>query len=157
MQSIKEIFSINTAEALNAARDQFEAEINERVQQLVDKLNQNILSSDVASIEQHMAYVESWRARLVRYLSFASAFTDHAKDSTFLVSKWTSGNGIEDATDAPKKLSETERDAIRRKLAGGFAALQTYLEGLIDCVDSRVNLAKKVLGIEVDAPHKKAV
>jgi len=32
----------------------------------------------------------------------------------------------------------------------GFSALQSYLEGLIDCIDSRVNLAKKVLGIEVD-------
>jgi len=151
MQSIKEIFKINSVEELTAARDQFEGEINEKVAPLVAALEKNILSSDVASLETHMAYVESWRARLVRFHSFASAFTDHAKDSTFLSSKLTDGTG------EAKRIPEIERDAYRRKLSGGFAALQSYLEGLIDCVDSRVNLAKKVLGIEVDAPRKKTV
>lgn len=150
MQSIREIFKINTVEELNGARDQFEDELQIKIQPLVDKLDQNILSSDVASLEQHMAYVESWRARLVRYHALASAFTDHAKDSTFLTSKITDG-------EQAKRIPEIERDAFRRKLAGGFAALQQYLEGMIDCVDSRVNLAKKVLGIEIDAPRKKSV
>lgn len=149
MQSIREIFKINTVEELNAARDQFEQEINTKIQPLVDKLNQNILSSDVVSIEQHMAYVESWRARLVRYHALASAFTDHAKDSTFLAAKSSDENA--------KRIPEIERDAFRRKLSGGFAALQDYLEGLIDSIDSRVNLSKKVLGIEVDAGVKKVV
>lgn len=150
MQSIKDIFKINTVEELNAARDQFEQEINSKVESLVVKLEQNILSSDVASIEQHMAYVESWRARLVRYHAFASAFTDHAKDSTFLAAKTT-------VDGEAKRIPEIERDAFRRKLSGGFSALQLYIEGLIDCVDSRVNIAKKVLGIEVDAPRKRTV
>jgi hypothetical protein len=150
MQRIRDIFNINTVEELNAARDQFEQEINTKVEPLVAKLNQNVLSSDVASIEQHMAYVESWRARLVQYHSLASAFTDHAKDSTFLAAKT---NGEENA----KRIPEIERDAFRRKLSGGFSALQGYLEGLIDSIDSRVNLAKKVLGIEVDAPRHKTV
>lgn len=149
MQSIKDIFNINTVEALNAARDQFEQEINSKVSPLVDKLDQNIMSSDVASIEQHMAYVESWRARLVRHHAFASAFTDHAKDSTFLTAK-TNGEG-------EKRIPEIERDAFRRKLSGGFSALQLLLEGMIDCVDSRVNLCKKVLGIEIDAPRRRTV
>jgi len=87
MQSIREIFKINTVEELNAARDQFEQEINTKTEPLVAKLEQNILSSDVVSIEQHMAYVEAWRARLVKYHALASAFTDHAKDSTFLAGK----------------------------------------------------------------------
>ncbi len=151
MQSIKEIFTINSVEELTAARDQFEGEINEKITPLVAALEKNILSSDVASLETHMAYVESWRARLVRFHSFASAFTDHAKDSTFLSSKTTDGAG------EAKRIPEIERDAYRRKLSGGFAAMQSYLEGLIDCVDSRVNLAKKVLGIEIDAPRKKTV
>lgn len=150
MQSIKEIFTINSVEELTAARDQFEGEINEKITPLVAALEKNILSSDVASLETHMAYVESWRARLVRFHSFASAFTDHAKDSTFLSSKTTDGT-------ESKRVPEIERDAYRRKLSGGFSAMQTYLEGLIDCVDSRVNLAKKVLGIEIDAPRKKTV
>jgi len=151
MKSIKEIFKINSIEELTAARDQFEGEINERISPLVAALEKNVLSSDVASLEQHMAYVESWRARLVRFHSFASAFTDHAKDSTFLSSKTT------DITGESKRIPEIERDAYRRKLSGGFSAIQSYLEGLIDCVDSRVNLAKKMLGIEVDAPRKKTV
>jgi hypothetical protein len=148
MQSIREIFKINTVEELNAARDQFEQEIYTKTEPLVVKLDQNILSSDVASIEQHMAYVESWRARLVKYHAFASAFTDHAKDSTFLAAK--------DSGDT-KRIPEIERDAFRRKLSGGFSALQGYLEGLIDSIDSRVNLSKKVLGIEVDGGGKRTI
>jgi len=144
MQSIREIFNITSVEALNAARDQFEVELTSKLKPLVDALDKNILSSDVAAIETHMAYVESWRARLVRYHAFASAFTDHAKDSTFLTSK-TNDDG-----EKVVKVPEIERDAYRRKLSGGFAALQGYLEGMIDSVDSRVNLAKKVLGIEVN-------
>lgn len=151
MQSIKEIFNINTVEALNAARDQFESELDAKLNPLIEKLQSNVLSTDVTSIETHMAFVESWRARCVRYHALASAFTDHAKDSTFLAAK-TNGDA-----DKPVKVSEIERDAHRRKLAGGFAALQTYLEGLIDSIDSRVNLSKKVLGIEVDAPRNKHV
>lgn len=149
MQSIREIFKIDSVESLNAARDQFETEIEIKLQPLVDKLEQNILSSDVVSIEQHMAYVESWRARLVRYHALASGFTDHAKDSTFLTAKL--------ADETSKRVPEIERDAYRRKLSGGFSALQSYIEGMIDSVDSRVNLCKKVLGIEVDAGVKKHV
>jgi hypothetical protein len=146
---VSEIFQISTVEALNAARDQFEQELDTKTSPLVDKLDQNILSSDVVSIEQHMAYVESWRARLVRYHALASAFTDHAKDSTFLAAKST---GEVDA----KRIPEIERDALRRKLSGGFSALAVRLEGLIDCIDSRVNLAKKILGIEVNDSHAKS-
>lgn len=147
---VSDIFKINTVEALNAARDQFEQELDTKTSPLVDKLDQNILSSDVASIEQHMTYVESWRARLVRYHSLASAFTDHAKDSTFLAAK--SSDEVN-----TKRIPEIERDAYRRKISGGFAALQVRLEGLIDCVDSRVNIAKKILGIEIDAPRNRHV
>jgi hypothetical protein len=147
---ISEIFKIDTVEALNAARDHFEEGLDTKTEPLVDALNQNILSSDVASLEQHMAFVESWRARLVRYHSFAVAFTDHAKDSTFLAAK---SNGEEKV----KPFTEIERDAFRRKLSGGFSAIAGRLEGYIDCVDSRVNLAKKLLGIEVEAPHKKGI
>lgn len=150
MQSIKQIFSIKTVVELEAARDQFEEELSVKLQPLLGKLESNILSSDVASIEQHMAYVESWRARLVRYHSFASAFTDHAKDSTFLASK------LAESGEKIVKTPEIERDAYRRKLAGGFSALLVYLEGLIDSVDSRVNISKKVLGIEADAPRTRA-
>jgi len=147
---ISEIFSISSPDALVAARDKFEEDLNAKIAPLVTQLEANILSTDVATIETHMAFIESWRSRLVKYHALASAFTDHAKDSTFLVSKTTEG-------DKPIKISEIERDAYRRKLSGGFAALQTLLEGYIDSIDSRVNLAKKVLGIEVDAPRRKNV
>lgn len=159
MQSIKEVFNIMTVEALNAARDQFENELQTKLNPLFTALEKNILSSDVASIEQHMAYIESWRARLVRYHALASAFTDHAKDSTFLAAKMSGGdgNGVVGLDVKVIKIPEIERDAFRRKLSGGFAALQVYLEGMIDSVDSRVNLAKKILGIETDAPRQKSI
>jgi hypothetical protein len=153
---ISEIFSISSPEALTAARDQFEEDLNAKIAPLIAQLESNVLSSDVASIETHMAFIESWRSRVVKYHALASAFCDHAKDSTFLVSKWTTETGAEEAGPV-KKLSEIERDAYRRKLSGGFAAIQVYLEGIIDSIDSRVNLAKKVLGIEIDAPRKKSV
>ena len=146
---ISEIFAIDTVTALTAARNSFEETLDVKIAPLVAQLEANVLSSDVASIETHMAFIESWRSRLVKYHALASAFCDHAKDSTFLVSKTTDG-------DKPVKLSEIERDAYRRKLSGGFAALQTLLEGYIDSIDSRVNLSKKVLGIEVnDGSFKK--
>ncbi|MGC1582100.1 MAG: hypothetical protein WA766_11485 [Candidatus Acidiferrales bacterium] len=144
---ISEIFSINSPAALIAARDKFEEDLNVKIAPLVAQLESNVLSSDVASIETHMAFIESWRSRLVKYHSLASAFCDHAKDSTFLADKGTS-DGHESTPS--KKLSELERDAYRRKLAGGFSALQALLEGYIDSIDSRVNLSKKVLGIEVN-------
>lgn len=149
MQSIKEIFKITTIEELNAARDQFEQELHTKLYPLTAKLDQDILSSDVASIEQHMSFVESYRARLVQYFSLATAFANHAKDSTFLPAKTDGENA--------KRTPEIERDAFRRKLAGGFSALEVRIEGYIDCIDSRVNLSKKILGIEVEAPYKKAV
>jgi hypothetical protein len=147
---VSEIFKIDTVEALNAAREHFEESLDTKTQPLLERLDQNILSSDVPSIEQHMAFVESWRARLVRYHALAAAFTDHAKDSTFLSAK-------SDGTENSKRVPEIERDALRRKLSGGFSALAGRLEGLIDCVDSRVNLAKKLLGIETGDYHRKTI
>lgn len=153
IQSIKQIFNISTAIELIEARDQFESELNAKLEPLVLMLQQNLLSKDITSMEKHMCDVEAWRVRLVDYLTLAGGFTDHAKDSTFLASKTSFSNDNE----TPKKVTDIERDAYRRKLSGGFVAIQGRLEGLINCVDSRVNLAKKMLGIEVDAPKKKGL
>jgi hypothetical protein len=153
IQSVRQIFQITSTEDLKHALDQFETELDAKVQPLVDMLQQNMLSTDVTSVELHMSFVESWRVRVVKYLSLASAFVEHAKDSTFLPAKATPLEGEE----KPTKMSEIERDAYRRKMAGGFVALQIYLEGLVDSIDSRVNLCKKVMGIEIDAPRGRQV
>lgn len=141
MRSIQEIFEINNADDLTAARIQFEKELHEKLRPLKIMLQQNIMSKDVTSIELHMTEVERSRVNLVTYYGLVAGFVEHAKDSTFLISKVGDG-------DVPKKVTDTERDAYRRKMAGGFVALQIYLDGMIDSVDSRVNLCKKLLGFD---------
>lgn len=148
IQSVKEIFNIQSIQDLKEALDQFEVELEFKHKPLIDMLDKNILSQDISSVEMHMTFVESWRARVVRYLAFSSAFVEHAKDSTFLPST-TSVEG--------KKITGAEIDAFRRKTAGGFVALQIYLEGIVDCIDSRVNICKKILGLEDSAPRKKSL
>lgn len=146
ISTIRDIFKVNTVADLEQGLAQFDTELNDKVEPLLEKLRQNILSTDVTSVQIHMAYVEAWRVRLVKYLSLASAFVEHAKDSTFLAEKHKDNGDSE----KPTRVPEIERDAYRRKMSGGFVALQVYLEGLIYSVDSRVNLCKKVLGIEVE-------
>jgi len=64
--SIREILKIVTPEQLQAAFAQFEGELAERVKPLDAVLEKNIMSPDVPSTFQHMAFVEAWRNRVAR-------------------------------------------------------------------------------------------
>ena len=138
--SIREILDIKTVEDMQLALQAFDKELEDRLAPLCSELDKNIFSQDVSSVSLHMGEVESWRARVVRYLSLATGFVQHAKSSGFLPMK-------------DKATSELDRDAFQRKLAGGFTAWQVRLEGIVDCIDSRVNLAKKFLGIEIEGSN----
>lgn len=142
MRSIRDVMAIAKVEDLQEAMVRFDRELEERLEPLHKHLDADLLSSDVTSMQMHMTYVESWRNRLVQYLSLVTAFIEHAKSSVFLPVK-----------NKEQKISELERDAFRRKLCGGFVAMQRRLEGMVDCVDSRTNLAKKILGIEIESPN----
>ena len=135
--NIREILALKTVEDMENALRSFDEKVIERLKPLDELLDTNILSSDIVSIQLHMTVVESFRARVVRLLAFAAGFVQHAKDSTFLPEK-------------SKERSELDREAFQRHIAAGFIAWQTQLEGYVDCIDSRVNLAKKLLGLEVD-------
>jgi hypothetical protein len=137
VETINEALSISSVEGIRDACKEFDSQFTERLMPLQKLLDQNILSTDVVSIELHMCEVESWRDRVVRYMSLATALAERAKSSAFLPAK-------------SKELTEIDRDAFRRGLSAGFVAWKERLEGLIDCVDSRVNLCKKKLYVEAE-------
>lgn len=135
--NIKEILALKTPDDMSNALQSFDTELENRLSPLEKLLETNILSSDVTSIQLHMTEVESFRVRVVRLLAFSAGFVQHAKDSTFLPEK-------------SRERSELDRDAFQRKIAAGFVAWQLRLEGYIECIDSRVNLAKKLMGLDAD-------
>ena len=133
--SIREILKITTSEQLQAAFLQFETELWDRIKPLEAVLEKNIMSPDVPSTLQHMAYVESWRNRITRYLYLADGFVSYAKSSQF-------------ALPVEKGTTEAVRDAWKKTLCGPFEAVQRRLENLIETIDSRVNMCKKKVGME---------
>lgn len=84
-----------------------------------------------------MCYVESWRDRVTKYNALTSAFVEHAKSTYFVLPP---GKGI----------TAVDKEAHQKKLLAGFVGLRCYTEELIKSVDSRVNLCKKLMGIELD-------
>jgi len=137
ISSIREVLAISQVTDLESAFTGFDLEMTETLKPLTEALDHNVLSRDVTSIQTHMAEVESWRDRVVRYQALVTGFVEHAKSAAFLPAK-------------AKGSTELDRDAFRRKVSAGFVAWQKRLEGLIDCIDSRVNLSKKVLFTEVE-------
>lgn len=140
ISSIREIRGVNDIETLLDLEKQFNTDLHERLQPLVAMLDQNIMPLDQASLQTHTVTVESWRARLVRLLSLATAFVQHSESETFRLKK-------------EKGITGDDQDAHRKHMAAGFKGMVVLLEGLIDCVDSRVNLCKKLIGIEGDGAH----
>jgi hypothetical protein len=136
-ESINEALVISSIDEIRKCCKEFDDQLTEKYDPLRKMLEQNILSSDVVSIELHMCQVEAWRVKVVWDMGRAAALTERAKSSAFLPAK-------------SKELTEIDRDAFRRGLAAGFVAWKERLEGLIDCVDSRVNLCKKKLFIEAE-------
>jgi hypothetical protein len=108
----------------------FEDQIERTIIPLLALLNKVIMSSEVTQIEQHAAHVDAWRSRITRFASLAAAFVEHGKSSRLMMPK---GKGVTDF----------DREAWKRTLTAAYVGLSRRLEGLIDDIDSRVNLCKK--------------
>ena len=140
--SIREILKIETPDKLRAAFIQLEQDLEEKLCLIEGALERNILSPDVPDIMQHMAYVESWRSRIGRYLYLVDGFVSYAKSSQF-------------ALPASKGVTEIVRESYKKSLSGPFEAMQRRLDNLIDGVDSRVNMCKKKVGMETEVAGKR--
>jgi hypothetical protein len=145
LNSIAQAHSLLTEADLAEALIAYEADLGRELAALEAQLTRNVITGAPGDIMQHMGYVETWRDRVSRFHMVAAACVEHAKSNNFeLVSD--------------KKVTEIRREAYQRRLAGGWVALKARLENLLDSIDSRVNLCKKVLGIDADAMayHRKA-
>ena len=145
INTIAQAHGLLTEKDLLDALATFESDLNLALDPLVQQLARNIITGAPQDIQQHMGYVETWRDRVTRFLMVASACVEHAKSDHFEVI-------------SEKRVTENKREAYQRRLAGAWVALKIRLEHLIDSIDSRVNLCKKVLGIdaEVAALYRRA-
>jgi hypothetical protein len=132
ISSIREILGINDEGKLLEMVRQFDADLERELEPLNAALDQNIRTTDFTSLANHMGFVESRRAKVVRYLSLATAFLEYSKSESFLRKK-------------EKGMTEADRRAHEKQLSAGFQAQVTMLDGLVKCIDSRVNLCKKLL------------
>lgn len=135
INSVVEILRINTETELFKAMSEFEVALQDNLKPLRTKLATQLLTQEVPQLEMHMTYVESWRDRVAQYLSFASTFVEHGKSTFFLL---PNGKGV----------TTPDRDAYTKKMTAGFIGLRDDLEQMVKSIDSRVNLCKKLLGIE---------
>lgn len=133
--TILEILKIKTEQDLDAALGNFESDLYRTLKPLRDRLVMQILTQDVPELELHMTFVECWRDRVGKYLSLASCFVEHGESTDFLLP-------------TSKGVTAMDREAYMTKMTKGFSAIKKDLEELIRSIDSRVNLCKKLLGIE---------
>jgi hypothetical protein len=138
VETIHQIISITEEPVLLQEFYEFEESLTGRLTPLREKLAQQILSSDAAKLENNMTFVESWRDRVSMYLRLAEAFVEHAKSSHFMLVK-------------QKGTTLDDRTAYQKKLTAGMLATAHDLLRLIDSIDSRVNLAKKLYGVDDNA------
>ena len=135
INSIREVLNISCEEDLAAAFRRFDEQLDDVSSPLQNLLECDIMSLDIRTLTLHMTAVESWRSRLVKWFSFASAGLRYAKSDVFLREK-------------KKGVTELDREATKARIMAGWEALTIALEGLISSVDSRVNLCKKLVGVE---------
>ena len=144
LNTIAQAHNLLTEDALRQALLDYENDLVRELAPLEDQLVRNIITGAPGDIMQHMGYVETWRDRVSRFLMVTSACVEHAKSDHFELPPCTvDGKFI--------KATEVRREAYQRRLAGGWVALKGRLENLLDSIDSRVNLCKKVLGIDAEA------
>lgn len=132
---MSQILALVKEEDLLTELSKFEDSIYASARPLRELLSKDIRSTDVVSTLDHMTEVERWRERVCRWNGLAVCFVDHCKSDHFLVPK-------------EKGVTDVDRAAYQKRLMAGFVGLQSWLEGLIYCIDSRVNLAKKLVGID---------
>ena len=132
---VQHILAITKEEDMLRELGKFEDAIYEAGAPLINLLRLDIRSTDVVSILDHMTEVERWRERVCRWYALARCFVEHCKSDHFIVRR-------------DKGVTEFDRTAYQKRLSAGFIGIETWLDGLIESIDSRVNLAKKLVGIE---------
>jgi hypothetical protein len=132
---MQHILAITKEEDLVSELGKFEDAIYEAGAPLIGLLRLDVRSQDVANMLDHMTEVERWRERVCRWHSLAVCFVSHCKSDHFTVKR-------------EKGISDFDREAYQKRLLAGFLGLETWLDGMVRSVDSRVNMCKKFLGLE---------
>lgn len=139
INSIREMYKkVKTEEELLDQFDQFDEALEKRLDGLERFLGQSLLSTDVTNIMQHISVVESKRETCNKFLALVKAFAEYSKGERFRLKK--------DKEEG--KVTADEQSAHARMLSAGWSAWEARLEQTIRGIDSRVNLGKKILGIE---------
>lgn len=142
ISSIREIRGVNDQETLLEMENQFDKDIHASLQPLVKLLDANVMPLDQVSLQNHMTSVESWRSRVVRLLSLSTSFVQHSESEGFRLKK-------------EKGVTGDDQDAHKKHMCAGFKGMTVLLEGLVDCIDSRVNLCKKLVDVDVRGANGK--
>lgn len=135
---VAQILRITTEKRLVSELVKFEESIYVQIRRLRELLALDLHSVEVTSIQNHMTEVERWREKVLRWSSLMKAFVAHCKSDHFILKRNQPG----------MKITEFDRDAYQKKLLAGFLGLDYYLEGLVETIDSRVNMAKVLLRLD---------
>lgn len=133
---VAHILDIKDRDRLLTEMKKFEDSVYERVYPLRVLLTKDIHTSGVASIQNHMSEVERWRETVLRFASLAKTFVSHCKGDHFI------------KREAGMKLTLFEKEAYQKELLAPFIGLEYWLEGLVDSIDSRVNMCKVILRLD---------
>ena len=134
---VTQILQITTESRLLSELKKFEDSIYAQVRPLRVLLAKDLHSTEIASIQNHMTEVERWREKVLRWASLTKTFVSHCKSDHFVVKR-----------EAGMKITDHDRDAYQKRLVSGFLGLDFYLEGLVETIDSRVNMAKVLLRLD---------
>jgi len=132
INKIQQILKITDEHKLVEEFARFEDSIDDVFDPLKELLASDVRTTDVASLQDHMSEVDSYRVRVVKALALATAFLYHCKSDHFIVAK-------------AKGTTEFDRVAYQNKLRAPFEGIVVYLDGVIRCIDSRINQVKKLL------------
>jgi hypothetical protein len=135
ISTIRQILEIVKECDLKKEFGEFEDSVNTTLQPLITLLEKDVRTTEVSNLLDHMTAVERWRERTVRFLALATAFHSHCRSDHFIVAK-------------TKGQTEFDRTSYQKRLTAGFNGIEIYLDGLISSLDSRVNVCKRILGIE---------
>jgi len=138
MISIQEALKITNEKELLAVYRELSHEIETRLAPLNEALNLDI-SNEVAKILPHATFVQSYRSLLVDYAAIMKALLNIAKGHLVLPDKKENGH------------TDKDREAYVKSISSVFVAMEYMLEEKIRCVDERINLCKRMLGLEVNA------
>lgn len=129
---ISQILAMTKEDELLSEIGKFEDALIDELEPLRAELAKDLRTNEVAQIQDHMTYIESWRERVCRYFSLSVTYVSHCKSDHFILPK-------------EKGKTEFDREAYQKRLLAGFLGIQAWLEGILDSIDSRVNEAKLLL------------